>query len=971
MGTPLDKRRGRDRNTTSIEFTPVGGSSEKSEPQMAQRRVAESPTKRRADYGNSWFDLTNNDTILSDASVNILPHDDLEDAQNRDKPSRFGYTNSYNILDGEKENFAHDSFTANGSHPLRQQQIMYDKLSRENINLKVKLATLNKYLRGQPQDMVNVIDENVKLRQNLVELSSKLKTGTTSDESKSNGLEEKLQEAVNLADDLELDIRNLKDENDSLASEIEKFKVYIEQLEQENENLNNSRFEDKARQLQITIDNLEAVIKEKDRTVDSLSSVIEDLEKQKNNQSKAQQLDSVRGSEHSLQEKDAKIRQLESSLEEVNRASLRRQQNVEQDAQRLQDDVYTLERQMQKLRDTIAEKNELLKRKSQKDGQSSAAENQTLKLEVELLRETIHEQKREISRLKEAVEKSEKRNREQASRRPPPEQPQQPTRDQEMLLERLETYQNELESMERELKLTKSKYSGLETQLERLQGELAKKDEKYKKLKSSVEQGRGDALENFEKANARWSEEKQQLDDEVRDLKSKLLFKANDQDTLYLQNEYRKLDSRYRELELQFTEKCHEEDLRVSNLKAEIEQLNRLIDARDREITEYDKKVTSLNETLKSRIVDSDESKLAVFKEKHELETKFKISLMENDNLRKENEAKISMLENRLSLLSKSDGAGDGLSQLLQRQIGTLQEEKTMLSLKVREQFEELEEQDWANEQLTRDYRDLEDMLESLQETEQNWRHRFERKEEDYKQVRDHCTKLAEKLAGMSFTGEQDGIVEELHRSLGKRDFELRDTRKLLQEKDESLTSLKLEYNGMKSALLEKCKKLQIQRKMLSNEAESLSAQIDELKSRKHKPVQYPPSPQTPTHNNSQASTKMEVHLSILEKQLKIYRLRLQDLKLKENDLIFTNRTLGKMLSNSERATREHIDSLRNLNIAIGLEVVQKPRPTLKGVAMGVLAAVRIRNLLIHRQDNQAKVTKMMRELNRERLELI
>lgn len=293
------------------------------------------------------------------------------------------------------------------------------------------------------------------------------------------------------------------------------------------------------------------------------------------------------------------------------------------------------------------------------------------------------------------------------------------------------------------------------------------------------------------------------------------------------------------------------------------------------------------------------------------------------------------------------------------------------MSLKVREQFEELEEQDWTNEQLARDCRDLEDMIASLQDTERDWKLRFEHKEEEYKQVREHCTRLAERLADTSFAGERDGIVEELHRSLGKRDFELREVKRLLQEKDESLTSLKLEYNGMKSALLEKCKKLQIQRKALSNEAESLSGQIDELKSRNQKHVQYPPSPQTPTHNNSQASTKLEVHVSILEKQLKIYRLRLQDLKLKENDLIFTNRTLSKMLFNSEQSTRAHIDSLRDLNMAIGLEAAPKAKPTLKGVAMGVLATVRIRNLLITRQDHQGKVTKMMKELNRERLELI
>lgn len=156
IGTP---QRGGGLNQTSnrIDFTPIGKSNKnKSKPSSHNIIELASP-------GNSTFDRTGDLFMDTTITTNFKQNAKPSTARSLNPTiTRFGMD--------------HNNILNNGMTSIKEQQMENHKLETENYNLKIKLATLTKFLDQTPEEQRDLLNHNIDLKQQLTEASTEIRS---------------------------------------------------------------------------------------------------------------------------------------------------------------------------------------------------------------------------------------------------------------------------------------------------------------------------------------------------------------------------------------------------------------------------------------------------------------------------------------------------------------------------------------------------------------------------------------------------------------------------------------------------------------------------------------------------------------------------------------------------------------------------------------------------------------------------
>lgn len=160
IGTP--QRFGGNNNQNKIDFTPIGKS--KRGNQNSHNSHGNKPLggKFHQDV-NSSFDHTGDDFFM-DTTINSFRQPPMVTATSTKGATRSGSRFSGNILN------------QGGVTSIKEQQLESQKLETENYNLKIKLATLTKFLDQTPEEQRELLHQNIDLKQLIVEQATEIRS---------------------------------------------------------------------------------------------------------------------------------------------------------------------------------------------------------------------------------------------------------------------------------------------------------------------------------------------------------------------------------------------------------------------------------------------------------------------------------------------------------------------------------------------------------------------------------------------------------------------------------------------------------------------------------------------------------------------------------------------------------------------------------------------------------------------------
>lgn len=166
-------------NDKRYEFTPIGAKPTRGSPEKLQGDLLHSlkghTGSRRfnaQEVNNSIMDSSfdettdnfNNTTIAGMPSLSLKP---LETNMNQNSGRPLSFSNKF----GQSGN----NLVDNGMNSIKEQQYQLQRLQTENYNLKIEVATLNKFLKKTPQEQRELASENIDLKQRLLESVTQIK----------------------------------------------------------------------------------------------------------------------------------------------------------------------------------------------------------------------------------------------------------------------------------------------------------------------------------------------------------------------------------------------------------------------------------------------------------------------------------------------------------------------------------------------------------------------------------------------------------------------------------------------------------------------------------------------------------------------------------------------------------------------------------------------------------------------------
>ncbi|KAH3669354.1 hypothetical protein OGAPHI_001475 [Ogataea philodendri] len=908
VDTPRNGRRAQ--RGTGLEFTPIGGLRKSSVPTsgyfpMLQRNMA---TKSNVENGSP---VRGNNMISSsfDETFDLLNDDEADDRVFRGADILPDFSdNETEHVNYERGNHA---FVENGSNLLRKQHDQVKTLQEENLNLRIELLTLRKYLDGQPKDKVEILNQNVELSQENVNLRDKLDT-----------LQQQLREE---------DKENLASRNDK---QLRTFERQIEQLEaelQDRDALKRSAESERQRadRNEDEVINLQQELRALEDERDKLEASHEDLKLQLRN---------ARTNLDSQHDSNDKIGELVDNLNDANKF-------IDEVGKKLDSQYEENETLRQKV-DTLESKNEDLKsknhrlseildqlkdeiksledRKSNTELRKLEDDNRHLQEQVEDLYDQHRQDSKTITNLQLELKRLEAESDDKMSNESyigAVDEEKNSLYDNIIELnDKLKDYEHRTKHLQRELQAKQKDLDQYEDELKRLKnasrgGNNEDLMDTIESLQNKLIQERNRFVDEVNKLDSKLVDDKEELYNKIEQLKREKLELVEDYEKLQLEHkrfveqmsktnkesELLDLERDFKKLSFSYANKCHELEDKEYESESLIRDLKEDLRFKENETRRLLAQIEKLTSQLSEHSGGSDQKVQIreLLQEKTQLEDKYRDSLLEN-----------SRLKRQIDSFSVRDTFDK--SESLVRELKEANRDRDELRSDLLSKKKELADLKWKLDDVLEEKKQLMNSLSSLDEDQQRVSH------ENSKLSRE-LESLKLKLAGPKLKNE-------------------------IEEKDREIKKLVNDYNEMKNDLLNRYEQVRKDKFKLGQELEEMKIKLERAKvahelllSKQMQRTEYPLSPVSPPrspHENGYLTQR----INLLESQKQLFRMKLQQYKDYNSDLQFMANFLTHELESKERM----VTSLERLS---GVKR-QQPKLTFRAVALAVVAGVRFKNRL-------------------------
>lgn len=902
IGTPNDQKVQRNRG---LDFTPIGEDEGYERPVRAENNY--SPLQSR-NYGlnrSPVADLTMHESLFDNTSHSF-------DTIGSEEPRR-DWNPNLNFLDdigkhsGGRDDGGIDFVS--GTNPLKRQQDNASKLQEENINLRVRLATLSKYLGDKPQDTRDLIDQNIELKQTMMQMNSKLDSlnsyikeleDHSLETNKENQFNQQLQQQLQhnnsnwnlqlknaemVSQNYKSEVEDLKHDNEVLSSQTQKLQTMIDQLNQENDQLNRE------------IDQLHQDIELKDEQhqnsekhlVSDLQNELSDLQMQ-------------------IREKDSMIDELEDAINQLKLENQDLEQNMrllKQNLQSLSNHEQDLEHEISKLKGQI------------KNLQSSELkmidENEALENQVSKLRHQIQQDESYITELRNHIEELQDR------------------------ISKQHGDNDYIDSLEKERRKLYDQLSSSEDQVLKLERSLNDARLEIKSL-LKLKDNKDDSLLRYKELSESLQRDIEQLKhglrdqnrliNEIEELKSQLRKSPTPvtQSNPYLEQELKRLSRKNDELQHVVDSMTMSSESNLKDVVRENNKLKQILESREDDIERLSQKIHDLTRDSKMNMFNEDDEKLEMMKEIGKLKQKINLSNIEKDNLKEEYMMKLSIIRRQLQNESNSSIIGaleDKLEQTLRSK------DEMLINLSNKQQ--ELDELTLKNSKLGKENKELEKIMFALEENETRLDSENKKYLRDIQDLKSKCQRL---------------MVKVKEQPENKDSLQMR-----LDDANQEIDLLTSKYVDLRRNLTEKIDKLETSKRQLKTKLMEISDRAPQLPT----PVSSP----RPKSN-------------IEEIEVKLLRLKLHENQMKMKDLQNYNKILNTSITKTNQLIRENISKLDDQILDTSAsDMFEKSRRKIsfRVLAKFVLANVKLQNRLKEQALNKQYQSTLSKQLKWEKLD--
>jgi chromosome segregation ATPase len=610
---------------------------------------------------------------------------------------------------------------------LREQENVIDKIEKENFGLKLKIHFLEEALRkAGPGFSEAALKENTELKVDKVTMQKELHRYRKTLTAAERDIELYRQQFLEMQEKVKR-----KHVDEGQREELERLRQALEEKEAEITQLKSQ--ENKFEDLEDKVQDLEAELREKIRTIDDREDEVDNLKDELE-----KHVSTISELEEAM--KEARLQALE--LEEKAQASedledaKKTIQDLEQDLKRLKDDLDDVKEDRQ---EAIREKeraqadleelqDEMANKSITTKGLSRQIEEKANRLQDDLedlrekhvaLEEQYSEKLREIKKLQENIEdfqqNAEVREQKLTDKLELVENEKATSaREKESLSKKLDTMQRELNQKSDEKNLLQIRHDALTGESTGLQRDVAKYRKAIEELEDKLDHEKTLALNNEREVRDEYKDEIGRLNDEIEDLRAEI----RDRERVY-DNDNDKSDKERRNLEsqrdmaeeraagLQRTiEKLHEAEGTLSSKEMKLQEaLQSEKERHESQEAVLTRQITELNEDVQARRKTLDEvrSELIIVREELRLSQREQKSLAEKvEGLEDEVEILQTSLDDESDQANKEISAAKQESESLRRQLRSLKQDLARA---------ESEAGEGSKEQLSSKLRDVEAQL--------------------------------------------------------------------------------------------------------------------------------------------------------------------------------------------------------------------------------------------------------------------
>ncbi|ANZ75051.1 BA75_03003T0 [Komagataella pastoris] len=941
LGTPKNPKK-----SSSMDFTPIGVSranNNENNPLNNRTISSKDPNFRISPLHNHNlngssinYEEQDNDTILSDDFMPSVP--------------------PHNILSDINTNIPIDNHNLFKDNLVRQTDVNIRKLETENLNLKLQLTTLKKYLDSTPEDQLATLQENISLKEKLMQLddlNQQLQNAPVQHSSPKFEHENATLRAD--IDHLNSKLLQMSDTNEDLEAQCERYKLQLEHL---HSSINEGQYkeqeaqqwlkdaEEKAEELYKQLEESELERNNAENQMASYSKELEDLTKindtlQLENESLRSRIQDIKEPHNDL---ESRLHELTSKLTERNNDISKYQSLLDEQRSKYQSELdeqrRSYELKLQEKDSDLLDNQRELRRLSQQ-----LQEMDRLKSTDVALNRKVEEFFAENKRLRKDKEQllKELRQTEDTLRNPETNFTEVKRLEDERddLFDKIIKYQEYVQDLEDKLELEQSKSSKLRLELENInQAYSSLQNQNYSSAHSS--EAEYNALKkNYEIERSSLLTQMDLLKSEVSSLKSEIQ-KTKGRDTfsapLYIENEYRKLSTDYSNLQRklkEYEDAYNEKAAEFSSLKADL----------DKKLQQKDTRLRQLEQYRDQDRIEYEREKISLQRERDSLESQYRMKSLEADNIRRDYESKIASLNQDFRTSDTT------LQSLLETQVKDLKASNALLTQKLEEQILESNKIKNRNSDVESVADRLEKLCVSLEEDQKQLTEKNQSLSDEVATVKKHCSRLANRLQEQQKDGVPKEDVELLRSNLKMKD-------KMLQEKE-------LQYKEEKEKLLERYRVLFGQKLDLESRLQDQNNQLP------MSPISPSKENHMPDSTECREDSKIAKELTITEKRLQLFQYKLLEKESKLQDLMVTNRVIQLLNQDLSNTLKLHIKQIGDGTGLYPDYSHKRKKLTFKTLAFTVLASVRLKNRLITSQVLKLRFNSIKKEIQQEQLDLV
>lgn len=941
IGTPNDSRVG-----NKFEFTPIGYkvNDENRDPRTNTiKRTSKlnpmSTIKRNRDPFNG-SPLAN--SVRGGSSfIEIESFDTIHYSDNSRQPISKQHKTSSPVPNG----FDNHDLLNNGSNPVRQQQENVSKLQDENYNLKVKIASLTRFLNSiTNNEQQEIYQQNSELQEKLIEmrgqislLNQELSDSKKSTNSATNDVEvEKFKDEIRSLNKIIQELREATENQHELEREVNRLHQVIEELETENI---------KEKQSSISpayVDKLEEQLEE-------VKERLHDVEFELNR--KNEELDG----------KDDKLEEMEEILRKHKSLSDKQQDQIEDELEDMKDAIRAKDKEIDSLMDKLDAKDSLLAQlKNDYDSLKEKLQNDYAKLKdgqvesnkfQQKLKELEIEKNQKNDQLKQSQSKYSETLRELSDLRHELASANDMMRKQENVIDELRSTKTSNEKIYKFADDLKVKVKSLEKELHSLslerdvlQKQLAKSDQEiiglknnnertykaYNELKKKQQQNQSTQATTKTSNNEQfWKSEIDQLSNQIndlnvenkklsRELQNEKVLKKLDVDS-YEKHEVKNLTARCNDLQLELSEKENLFNHTVNKYKKEVENYKSMIREKEDEL----RKVSSELRTIKySTTQQLDEEKLEALKVKSSKEYQIKAMKIELDNLKEEHDAEVKSYKKLIERL-KNASSGKNVDDVKSRLVSNTANETDQLLQKINDKNNKIR---ILNNKLTEtvsNVKVLEKEVSRLEDVKLSLLHDNKKLDAKIDLLSDELVSQRKETERLLSQATDPSTIYELKRELKLRENQLEASNK--------------EFNEMKHDLINKYREIHDEKSSLERRVEKIIKNYRQLQNNLNGKV---------FDNKSPSSSSKE--LIMTKDQADFYRMKYNKSTYVINDLKFMNSFMLKSIQATNSHIKKDVEKLQTAGIYPDYELICNKKPSLSVLFKFVVAAVRIKRKTEH-----------------------